>query len=68
MWGRFQSTKWTMTVYIGIIGTISLFVDKLDGGQWLALMISLSTSYTLANIAGDKLSNKGWGDESKVKD
>ena len=60
MWNRFQSTKWTLTVFVELNATIMAYAGMLSGGEWVGISTVVLGGYTIANVVGDKLPNKGW--------
>ena len=63
MWSKFQSTKWLLTVFVEINATVMTYLDLLSGGEWVSISTVVLGGYTIANMVGDKLPNKGWSDE-----
>lgn len=65
---QFESRKWQLAVFIELAATIGLFIDKLTGSEWVSISIVVLGAYTAANIAGDKLPNRGWNHESRIQE
>ena len=60
MWSKFQSTKWLLTVFVEINATVMTYLALLSGGEWVSISTIVLGGYTIANMVGDKLPNKGW--------
>lgn len=43
--------KFSLAVFFSLVGTLALFTDKLDGGQFLVLVSSIMGIFAVGNIA-----------------
>ncbi len=51
----FGSRKFLLAVFAQLVGTIGLFVDKLGGGEYVALTTVVLGLYGAANVAAVKV-------------
>lgn len=48
---QFESRKWTLAVYVALVGTIAMFTGYIIGAEWVNLMIVDMSIYGAANSA-----------------
>jgi len=53
---KFRSRKFMVAIFFTLSGTVGLFMDKLGGGEYIALATTVLTLYGLANVADKKVS------------
>lgn len=51
---RWTSTKFVQAVFIQVTGAIALFVDKIDGGTYVALSTLALSIYAIADVVQRK--------------
>lgn len=48
---NWKSTKFVQAVFVQITGAVALFMDKIDGGTYVALSALALTIYSVADVA-----------------
>lgn len=54
--------KFKFTVAVFIVSSVALFADKLDGGEYVALITLLTGIYSGSNVAQKHVQRGGDGD------
>jgi len=47
---KYRSRKFALAVFFTLAGTAALFLDKLTGGEYVTLTLSILSAYGLANV------------------
>lgn len=47
-------------MFVELNATIMAYAGMLSGGEWVGISTVVLGGYTIANVVGDKLPNKGW--------
>ena len=55
---NWRSTKFLQSAFIQVTGAIALFIDKIDGGTYVALSSLALTIYAVTNVAAQKFSHE----------
>jgi hypothetical protein len=55
---NWRSTKFMQAVFVQVTGAIALFIDKVDGGTYVALSTLALSIYAIADVT-DKRLNPG---------
>ena len=48
---KFYSRKWQLVVFFSLVATVGLFLDRIDGGQWVTIATVIVGAYSAANAA-----------------
>lgn len=56
---RWNSTKFVQAVFVQVTGAIALYVDKIDGGTYVALSTIALSIYAVADVADKRLNPGG---------
>lgn len=52
---NWKSTKFQQSAFIQVTGAVALFIDKIDGGTYVALSTLALSIYAVADVAQKKL-------------
>lgn len=52
---NWKSTKFQQSAFVQVTGAIALFMDKIDGGTYVALSTLALSIYAMADVAQKKL-------------
>ena len=52
---RWTSTKFVQAVFVQVTGAIALYLDKVDGGTYVALSTIALSIYAAADVADKRL-------------
>lgn len=52
----FLSRKFIQAAFVQVTGAVALFIDKIDGGTYVALSTLALSIYGVANVASKKVS------------
>jgi hypothetical protein len=55
---NWKSTKFLQSVFVQVTGAIALFMDKIDGGTYVALSSLALTIYAVADVAQNRMTDK----------
>ena len=55
---NWKSTKFLQSAFVQVTGAIALFMDKIDGGTYVALSSLALTIYAVADVAQNRISDK----------
>lgn len=59
---NWKSTKFQQSAFVQVTGAVALFLDKIDGGTYVALSTLALSIYAVADVAQKRLM-KGSSDE-----
>ena len=51
---NWRSTKFLQSAFVQVTGAVALFVDKIDGGTYVALSTLALSIYAVADVAAKK--------------
>lgn len=52
---NWRSTKFLQSAFVQVTGAIALFVDKIDGGTYVALSTLALSIYAVADVVGKRM-------------
>ena len=52
---NWKSTKFLQSVFVQVTGAVALFMDKIDGGTYVALSTLALTIYAVADVAQNRM-------------
>ena len=55
---NWKSTKFLQSVFVQVTGAVALFMDKIDGGTYVALSTLALTIYAVADVAQNRMTDK----------
>lgn len=61
---NWKSTKFQQSAFVQVTGAIALFMDKIDGGTYVALSTLALSIYAVADVAQKKLIQNTGSDEA----
>ena len=61
---NWKSTKFQQSAFVQVTGAIALFVDKIDGGTYVALSTLALSIYAVADVAQKRLMKGEPADET----
>ena len=61
---NWKSTKFQQSAFVQVTGAIALFMDKIDGGTYVALSTLALSIYAVADVAQKKLMKGMKSDDS----
>lgn len=47
---KLSQRKYILAWYFALVGTVALFIDKIKGGEFIALVTLILTIYNAANV------------------
>lgn len=54
---RWKSTKFAQAAFVQVTGAVALFLDKVDGGTYVALSTLALSIYAVADVADKRLNS-----------
>lgn len=61
---NWKSTKFQQSAFVQVTGAVALFLDKIDGGTYVALSTLALSIYAVADVAQKRLMKGESADES----
>ena len=55
---NWKSTKFLQSAFIQVTGAVALFVDKIDGGTYVALSTLALSIYAVADVVQNRMTDK----------
>ena len=52
---NWKSTKFLQSFFVQVTGAVALFLDKIDGGTYVALSTLALTIYAVADVAQNRM-------------
>lgn len=58
MKNKLASRKFQIAVFFSLIDAVGLFMDKLTGGEFITLAVTIITTYGVSNVASNFVGKK----------